>query len=373
MNNNEIAELTNFIIKLQQMDYEPIIRGLNFIISCYVTKKVVDGYNLHRNYKPKNISKVALPPELTQDYSNINIEKYASQCFGNAIIEFAKVIINKFPQTYLVNFYNNINELSVEPKKTGFKNIILSSDTEAKATYTPRKKLIQVDVDNYVSTIYHELFHMASSVYKDEINYSGFRQSSNKLGFYNVGKGINEGYTQLLTERYFGYIKEVKGSYALEVHFVDKLEKIVGQEKMEKLYFNVDLPGLISELRQYSSDDEISKFITGMDFLTDHLVDRRLMSPEKNMIKNSLKNVNEFLLRTYAKKIKTELDNGALTVDDFDQRLSEYVSSLDVGVRRGKHNYEFLTADIIQDSLRMALNDPKITVENESTNNSMSK
>ena len=51
------------------------------------------------------------------------------------------------------------------------------------------------------NTIFHELFHMASS-YLDKENkilYGGFYQSSKGL---NIGRGLDEGYTELLANRY---------------------------------------------------------------------------------------------------------------------------------------------------------------------------
>ena len=39
-------------------------------------------------------------------------------------------------------------------------------------TYDAQKNLILVDKDNYISSIYHELFHMSSSTYKNGIIYS---------------------------------------------------------------------------------------------------------------------------------------------------------------------------------------------------------
>lgn len=368
MDNKEKNELTDILIQLEQIDYISIIRMLSPIISYYTTGKIIDGYMLHKDFKPKNISRVSLPPELIQKYSDVDIEKLASKRFGEAVIEFAKLVMTKFPSKDLTNFYNNLNELKVEPKKFGLQNLILRGNTAA--TYDAKKNQIQVDSDDYTSTIYHELFHMASSTYKDGVRYSGFRQSSLKLG-----KALNEGYTQLLTERYFGYIEEVRGIYEFEVHITDKLEKIVGQEKMERLYLNADLLGLINELKNYVSEEEIMKFISGTDFLIEHLDDKKLLPFEKGMITNSLKNVNKFLLKAYIVKLKRQLDSGALNMNEFNENLATYISSLGTSLRSGKHRYEFLTPEILQESLKTILDAPDLTVNvvSEATNESISK
>ena len=68
MDNKEKFELTDILIQLEQIDYISIISMLSPIISYYTTSKVIDGYKLHKDFKPKNISRVSLPPELTQEY-----------------------------------------------------------------------------------------------------------------------------------------------------------------------------------------------------------------------------------------------------------------------------------------------------------------
>lgn len=70
---------------------------------------------------------------------------------------------------------------------------------------------------------------MASSVFNSESNigYVGFKQSHyNSDSRFNIGKGINEGYTQLLTLRYFGKKHKMTLAYKFEVSIVEKLEKI---------------------------------------------------------------------------------------------------------------------------------------------------
>lgn len=371
MDNKERFTVQDFLIQIQQIDYDSIITILNPIIIYYINSKVIYNYNLHRDYKPKNIRKVSLPPELTQEYSNIDIERFASQQFGSAIIHFAKVMIDKFPSGDLINFYNNLNELKINHKKFGFENLVLRFNTLA--TYDPKKNEIRVDKDDYTSAIYHELFHMASSTYNNGIFYVGFRQYSLKPSVVDLGIGINEGYTQLLTKRYFGDIEDAIDGYVYEVHIVDKLEKIIGQEKMESLYLNANLHGLLTELKKYASEDEITKFVSGVDFLSEHLKDKKLLPFEKGMITNSLKNVNEFLSRAYTKKLKNQLDAGLLNVDELNEQLATYISSLGTGVKAGKHSYEFLTIESWQENLIAILEAPELTVDVKEQEGTVSK
>lgn len=370
MNNKENFIAQDFLIQLEQIDYNLIEGMLSTIATLYVTKKTIDCYILHRKFKHKNINKVSLPPELKQKYSNIDIEKFTSQQFGSAIIHFAHVMIDKFSSIDLINFYNNLNELKINPTKFGLKNFILR--TNIIGTYDAQKNLILVDKDNYISSIYHELFHMSSSTYKNGIIYSGFRQSSLEYDD-DFGRGINEGYTELLTKRYFGDIEEVKKIYKYEVNIADKLEKIVGQEIMEGLYLNANLPGLISKLEKYAPEEEITKFIYDVDYINKNIYNKKILPLKKEVITNCLRNINEFLLRTYAKKLKNKLDNGALNLDELNKQLKAYISSLGLDIISDKHSYEFLTIEDFQEKLRTILDDSESIADVKEQDGTISK
>ena len=114
------------------------------------------------------------------------------------------------------------------------------------------------------SVLPHELFHMASTIRKDNdlSIYSGFSQSTNLGDYELIGTGLNEGYTQLLTERYFDVEKK---SYPLEKLAALKLEEIIGKENMQIMYFDADLKGLIIKLSNYKDERQIIRFIYAMD------------------------------------------------------------------------------------------------------------
>ena len=60
MNNKENFTIQDFIIQLEQINYLEILDAIKPLIIYYVTSKAIDTYKLHRDYKPKNISKVTL-------------------------------------------------------------------------------------------------------------------------------------------------------------------------------------------------------------------------------------------------------------------------------------------------------------------------
>ena len=87
--------------------------------------------------------------------------------------------------------------------------------------------LLRVDARK---NIFHELFHMASSYEgQDGFLFSGFRQY--RILDSSIGLGLNEGYTQALTEHYFRDF-DIPKTYPLEVKAARNLESIIGREKM---------------------------------------------------------------------------------------------------------------------------------------------
>lgn len=364
MDNKKNFAIQDFIIQLEQINFLEVLDAITPIIIFYITNKAITTYRLHREYKPKNISKVALPPELTSEYSEVDFNKIIATKYGESIVKFAEVVINTFSEKDLINFYNNINDIKTREKSFKIRNLILKSKTAGE--YNTKKNEITIDDEYADTTIYHELFHMAGSKYEDGIDYSGFQQSSLKPGIANIGRGINEGYTELLSQRYFGKNDDNEGTYEYEVFTVEKLEQIIGKEKMESLYLNANLKGLIDELKQYTSEEEIMRFISSTDFLVKHMNDKRLKIFEKNMISNSLKNVNRFIITCYSKKLQQQFDDGNISSkDELLHKLADFISSLSYTIKVGNREFEMMTNDDIKEIVQAAFKKKNINVSLE--------
>lgn len=353
MDNEKHLEVNDIIIQLQQVDWMRILPILSPIISYYVTKKVANSYIFHKEYKPKNVKSIVLPPELIPKYSDIDEEKILAQEFGEVVLEFAKFMVLKFPSVNLVNFYNNINELMVS-QKSDFK----SKGTNG--TYNIKKN--KIDVKDK-SPVYHELFHMASSIFKKDCLYSGFSQAILKPKIINLGDGINEGYTQLLTNRYFKNVASDK-IYPYLVLVAGNLELVLGQEKMEKLYLNADLLGLINELKKYISESEIMQFIAAMDFVKYCNNSEKTIFDKKDMLVKSLKTISNFLIRIYAEKLICQIEEEKITRQEAVDELAKYTSSLGCAITIGKHRYEYLTVKGLEEIFSGVL--PRFQVASES-------
>lgn len=337
---------------------EFLLKSFMFMITYFATDKVFSTYTLNKDFKPKDISKVSIPLELKPKYTDVEISRIGSKKVREAVLEFTSILKKEFPPDSLINFYNNVNEVKIK-RNAG---ILLLS---AGGIYSCKKNKI-----NYCrfTSIYHELFHMASAVFDNEkkLGYTGFKQGyyifGNRMKGINIGYGINEGYTELLTRRYFGEKHKMLKSYNFEIGIVEKLEKIVGQDEMKRLYLNANLMGLIENLKQYASDEDILNFINGVDLVSAHFSDLFLLNNKK--MKTSLINIYTFLLHAYITKLKKQVENGIITINEFTQKSIQYIKSLGTSIKVEGHNYEYLTVDSLLDVLETVVNGQKVFTNN---------
>ena len=204
------------------------------IVAYFYMQKSTAEFVLKKMQTPKDISKVSMPPELKQKYNSVDIERIKSQKIKEIIVEFSNEMAKSFPPEALTNFYNNINNLNIK------NNVGIFFIISAMGTYYCKKNELGC---TKLSALYHELFHMASSFYDKErdIEFSGFKQLAHGLKGQAIGHGITEGYTELLTQRYFGKKHDLPKAYKFEVGIVEKLEQIVGSDEMKKLYLGANL------------------------------------------------------------------------------------------------------------------------------------
>ena len=273
-------------------------------------------------------------PNLKLEDQEIHLNQEIDKILKKFFIQFSNTMNNHFQKDDLIIFYNNINHLTISYNT--FKHSIFKK--YAIAYYNKKTNEIKVDKTYLSTAIFHELLHMSSCIYKDGISYSGFYQLSDDYTL-DLGLGINEGYTELLNRRYFHYDEQFKSGYQLEIKIVEKLEEVIGKNKMEKLYLSANLPGLIAELKQYSKEEEIIEFISNIDFITKHLDD--LFG--KIMLPKVLNNINQFLIKIYSEKLvihHQEYSNEQIITE-----IYHYVSSLDSIQIIGETNYKTLLSE----------------------------
>ena len=222
------------------------------------SRPMVKVVNNSKNIEQESVSQFEeFPPKsisLDEETKKSIIEKQLS----DTIKEFVTTIEEKSENLNLFFMYDNLRSLKID--KTN--NFVMRYLYGLNGVYFTGSNEIKLS-KNSKATFFHELFHMATAFKRSNVNYCGFLQYSDKNNL--VGNGINEGYTNLLVEHYFGLKTK---SYKNEVKIVRQIEDIIGREKMEQLYFKADLQGLIYELSKYSSLDKVLNLIQTVDYIS---------------------------------------------------------------------------------------------------------
>ena len=144
------------------------------------------------------------------------------------------------------------------------KNMV--SSLKAAAWYSSGSNKIE-DLEHKPSkhVLSHEFLHMASSnLYESGFNQIGAYDSKDGKKIY-VGIGLNEGYTELLNCRLFGYDLK-KCTYMIPVKLTRLIETFFDNPRdMEKAYFNNDIAKVYLEFCKYGSNEEFWNLMNEMD------------------------------------------------------------------------------------------------------------
>ena len=226
--------------------------------------------------------------------NNIN-NKRINKVYLENIRSFIERMKYVLPEECLKNMYANIKDVSIKQ----------ASKHASCSYYNCIDNKIRII--NESNSLWHELLHLSSGRYDKTTltEYNGYRitkYSKFHLGIdLDIGMGLNEGYTQLLTERYFSD-RKILPDYTLEKYVAETLENVVGREKMEKLYFNADLLGLIRELQKYISNREVINFLNTLDYMSNVLAYISQCKKEnKAVLRENIiagcRNINHFLMK----------------------------------------------------------------------------
>ena len=204
---------------------------------------------------------------------------------------------------------------NLETLKISYSNFILDnliSDQPHAASYNTKDNILKVSELKFVN---HECFHMASSYNINGNIFTGFCQIKN--GKTSLGVGLNEGYTELLVNRYFN--KTANDCYKNEIKYAELLEMIIGKNNMEKYYFKAKLNLLVKELEQYEDYNSILKFIENLDYI---YINRNKKS---NIYHNK---ILLFLLNCYIKKIVILKNKNIIEQQKSEMLIENFVSKL---------------------------------------------
>lgn len=360
-------KINDILVELQNINIINILSFLTPPIIYYGVKNGISpSYNLRKDFKIKNANTKILPTEVIRKIDDIDETRLLQQKYGSSIVDFFKTISQEIPEEDLTILFNNFMTLTTKTKNFKLLNHIIGNHTAGQ--YIAEYNRIEVSGRNYESTIDHELFHTASTIVDSDegMVFTGFAQI--KYVNNKIGVGLNEGYTQHLTEKYFGNKKKLLKAYTYEKNIACAVEMIVGEKQMQSLYLNANLKGLVDILKQYNTEEKIYDFITTLDLVNKYL-QQNINTPKAfEIVTSSLKSINNFLIETFTNKIiidnSDRKDFKTLIIEN-KGLLTHFISSLPDRVKCKKKTFEILDVDvlgnILVDVISKYENNPKIS------------
>lgn len=268
---------------------------------------------------------------------------------------FIKVLIENFSPECLINLQRNIRGARINRELFYF----LHYGIESSGHFVVYEENGQywVEVEN-AKHLFHELFHLATYRRIDEnLEFNGFEQVEKKDdgNTYFLGTAINEGYTELMAERYFKPKKEKDVAYQTQVDVVKKIELIVGKEKMETLYMTSNPKGLFEELSKYLTEQDVHRLL----FLNDYVL---IQKPKKDgevteeTIKKYMELIDKLLINAFINKTTDRLNNHEINEEEYREAITEFLQSFEENREQNDHKY-VIHSPAIDEAYRV-LNNP---------------
>ena len=329
-------ELMNFIINNAPL-IETILLSTGVI---FVDKKINKSFVLRRKYLDKKIV-VEAPPLLIQNVKYFNSNEF-DQEFRKDIIRFYNILSKNVKPENLTNFYENINKLTINKNN---KSSLSTKSFSCSGLYYPTINEITLAKPYNKTALFHELLHLSSSCIRNGIIYVGFNQTTNKK---DQGRGINEGYTEYLNEKFFKITSDASKIYKYLMGVSSQIEKIIGEEKMKDYYFSSDLMSLYYDLCSYIDYDEVDLLIKNTDYLYGSLRKKESFM-QGDLIVNAFKQINECLLKIYINKLKKENNS------DINNLVNEFKLLLPLDYYSGYKTYYIEDAVDLNDLIKNEL------------------
>lgn len=270
------------------------ITDYTLIYINYLLEKIYKGISpvhvVQRRSKTGVIARIS--PEVQNGIYDIDHIKHLGE-YSELVREFKTIFDEKLSHYNNTALYDRLESIQIENTQ--------EDDDKVNGRYNDETNIVlmytnQISKHNNPSTrqrnvLFHELIHMATSYSKGIISMVGFSQKiANK---YSKGKGLNEGYTELINQRYFARTiadgSGAKISYPREQVLAYGIEMLVGREKMEELFFNADLDGLIAEMSKYMPTQEANILINIFDLFEKKTSDKNILDASaKAMIANRI-------------------------------------------------------------------------------------
>ncbi len=296
----------------------------NYIKLFGFSKSQIEYHLTRGDYNAHHM--IFLPPVLnseTKEKSKIN---FLMKLFIKKFIRKNKAINPNFNLNFL---YNNLSTLTI--------NAFLASGTiEARkhkilANYVSDENIINVFSPFPFDALTHELFHAATTYRGNpDIIYIGFKQNDYLLDR-SIGHGFNEGYTSLIDVRTF---KKDYMAYPVPHLVMQQIERIIGQEKLDEYYSNLDLKGLVNEMSKYTLGETCKRLIVNLDdmlYAHDNVIQKKVKEKQKVGNKNLANEYSLAIMGDLAElkifELKEKYKKG-ITIDHLEIELKKYLKGV---------------------------------------------
>lgn len=254
--------------------------------------------------------------------------------FSKRINIFIREIKKNIPGVNLSAFYETSKGFSFikHPSNSLITKIRKKNLSALFVSMRNHKSQIELFDDLIDESIYHEFLHMASHRRVDDDTYQGFEQSRNNVF---IGNALNEGYTDLLTLRYFTNHGATSSGYALVIYLSSLIEFVVGKENMQKWYFESNLYALKNEMAKYLNNEEFIFLLNAMDYINKHCYSKLHYRKVKQVYKEVVSVLTKIILIKFYELYKNGTDDKIIEVleQEFLDLLLGSEIEIDINVR----------------------------------------
>lgn len=274
--------------------------------------------------------KIILPsPEISDVPFDLSSLEHLEPIERKWVLSFISKIKTQNPNWNFNILYNNLQTLTFEQKSLTLER--------CSGEYDIKKNKIRYSREE---SIFHELVHASTSIRRNNHYFCGLEQIKKKLRAISIGKGINEGYTNLLESKY----DICHGWYVPEMDIAKNLNRSV--PSLEELYNNMDLVGLITYLEKYFSRKETLSFLEMIDYI--YLHTKVLYNGNPKEIADLYYECQLYTFSCFITKLLQDIENGTKTKEEAQNELNRMFYFTITKIMTGDNIKEVTTLEKLQ-------------------------
>ena len=295
-------EMIHKVIESYHANPGSVIGALIGVLGTFAYRKVKDYINSDDfTYK---INRVRKTPIIERPSTELDRSKFSDR-LNNFIDKMEENVNTK----NLYSLYNNLDSLDIIDNDMRLSQRLTKERISGQ--YSSISNTVYINTLSKDDSLNHELMHMSSAQVDRHRHNTGFCQTTKPFLFQRrfIGNGLNEGYTELMTDRLFN------SNYLSAYHYLsgvcEYIEDIIGKEAMQELYFKSDLRGLINNLSTYADKETVLDLLRFTDTLL-YVISRRVLVVDD--LAKCIIVINHAL---------TKLNNGKLYHDYLEEKITK--------------------------------------------------